>query len=263
MLSLGVIGTGNMGSALIRGWSKRKDIYILAYDLDRERLKRVEKSCNIQSSESPQEVIEKSTHVVLAIKPGQVKEFLNSHGEKFTKEKCLISICAGISLDKLKKWAPLLTHIVRVMPNTPALVGKGLFAMCFSKKTSQEHREIAVGLFKELGEVYLLEERLFDGYTGLIGSGPAYVAYFMEAMIDAGVKLGLSRDRALSMVIGLFEGTTHLIKELSISPSLIREMVTSPGGTTIWGLSHFDKCALKGHIMEGIEMAAQRSKELG
>ncbi len=263
MITLGIIGTGNMGSALIRGWSKRKDITIYAFDVDKEKLNQTREKFQVKTGESASEIIKKSQYILLAIKPGQVKPFLETHKGDFNEAKCLISICAGISISHLQKGIPSVKKVVRVMPNTPALIGKGMFAICFSPEVEEEVRGKIFSLFRSLGKVYSIEEKLFDGYTGLIGSGPAYVAYFMEAMIEAGIKLGFSREIASSMVRELFSGTSEMIKRLEIGPAQTREMVTSPAGTTIWGISHLERCAARGVIMDAIEEAAKRSKELG
>ncbi len=263
MISLGIIGTGNMGSALIEGWTRRQDIKICAFDVDKEKLNRIKEKFSIEIGKDASEVIKKSEWIVLAIKPAQVKEFLKTHKKDFTENKCLLSICAGISISYLQKEVPFIKRVVRIMPNTPALIGKGIFALCFSQELEDRIKEEVISLFQSLGIVHTFEEKFFDAYTGLIGSGPAYVAYFMEAMIEAGIKLGFPREIASSMIRELFVGTSEMIKKLEISPARAREMVTSPGGTTIWGLTHLERCAVKGAIIDAVEEAANRSKELG
>ena len=150
------------------------------------------------------------------------------------------------------------------MPNTPALVGAGQFALCLDDPGLGEERKGFIhALFARLGRTYVLEEKYFDAFTGLAGSGPAYVLYFMEALIESGVYVGFPRDKATDIVAGLIEGTAKLAAESGIHPSVLREMVTSPAGTTIEALMHLDRQAVRAAVIDAVVASRDRSKELG
>jgi pyrroline-5-carboxylate reductase len=177
----------------------------------------------------------------------------------FKENQILISVLAGIKIEKIKELAekPL---IVRIMPNTPALIGEGVIGVSFEKNT--EKKDYILSLLKTLGEVYEVKEELLDVITGLSGSGPAYVFNFIDALAQGGVKMGLSYDMALKIATQTVLGSARLLKESGQHPVVLRDMVTSPAGTTIYGLHELEKKNFKDAVMSAVESATKRSKEL-
>jgi len=261
---IGFIGAGNMGGALIRGLAPRKDLEIHAFDLDQEKINNLAQNIKFISWQSITDLIEHSDYIVLAVKPQVLKNVVREIKDHLNEKKCLISIAAGIKLKKLIKWSNNICPVVRVMPNTPALVGKGVFALCFDHDLTQNiDQNFITSLFATLGEVHILKEEYFDIFTALVGSGPAYVFYLLDSFIDAGLTFGLPRDVARKMVYALFEGSIHMVQNSDRHLAELKEMVTSPGGTTIAGLNKLDQKTVKAAIIEAVEAACKRSKELG
>ncbi|MBN2140700.1 MAG: pyrroline-5-carboxylate reductase [Desulfovibrionaceae bacterium] len=261
--SIGFIGLGNMGSAIIKGLSGL-GAEVHGFDLDRTKMDALAGQCGLAPADSPKDLTAKCEFVVLAVKPQHAAGVLEEIAPELNPGKCLVSIAAGIPLARLKDHSENRCPVVRVMPNTPALVNAGVFAVCLEDPhLSEGQKKFVLDLFRPLGRVHVLEEKFFDAYTALIGSGPAYVLYFMEALIEAGVSLGFARDLAADMVLALFAGTSRLAVKSKEHVSLLREMVTSPGGTTISGLAHMDRCALRAHVMDAVRKAWERSRELG
>lgn len=263
MTTIGFIGTGNMGAAIIRGLSVRDDLSLVGFDVYTEGLKALAEF-GLTAATSAFEVAEKSDFILLAVKPHQVETVLHEIGPALDKSKTILSIAAGVTQAKLSLWSGSACPAVRVMPNTPAMVGEGVFALCLEdKRLSKETGDFVKGLFEGIGQVHVLPESQFDAFTAVAGSGPAYVFYFMEAIIEAGVTMGLTRPQATAMVEGLFTGSAKLAAESDFHLSVLREMVCSPGGTTIAALNVFDENAVRSDIVQGVLRSAERSKELG
>ncbi|CCH47756.1 pyrroline-5-carboxylate reductase [Pseudodesulfovibrio piezophilus] len=261
---IGFIGVGNMGTAIIRGLGTRNDLELHGVDHNETRLGELGKEFGLSSQASAQELAQVCDIIVISVKPQHAESVVKRITPELNSSKCLISICAGIAQAQLKKWSDSLCPIVRVMPNTPALVNKGVSAVCLEDSDlTEEMKKLIPSVFEGIGQVHILPEKQFDAFTGVIGSGPAYVFYFMEAMVEAGVALGLTRIQATEMVKGLFTGSATLANESSFSVTQLREMVTSPAGTTIRALMHFDRQSVRGDIMDGIFESYKRSKELG
>jgi pyrroline-5-carboxylate reductase len=260
---IGFIGVGNMGSAIIRGLASR-DVELHGVDHNADKLAVLTRECGLTVHETPLALTKVCDVVVIAVKPQYAEPVVKEIATELNSSKCLVSICAGITTAVFKDWTEDLCPVVRVMPNTPALVAEGVSAVCLDDKDlSDEMRELIPGLFQGIGQVHILPEKQFDAFTGVIGSGPAYVFYFMEALIESGVALGLSRVQATAMVKGLFSGSAKLAAESDQSVSQLREMVTSPGGTTIRALMHFDRTAVRADIIDGVFESYLRSIELG
>lgn len=264
MATVGFIGVGNMGTAIIRGLARRKDVKLLGLDLDAARLKALGKECGLKSAASVKELVRASDYVVLAVKPQQAPEVLQEAGPALGRTRCLVSIAAGLTVARLKELSGAKCPVARVMPNTPALVGEGVFALCLDDPgLKKAQREFLSGLFTSLGQVHVLAEKLFDAFTAVIGSGPAYVFYFMQALADAAVNLGLPRAQAVQMVQGLFAGSAKLAGEDGRHLGELTDMVCSPAGTTIRGVLHMDRTGVKGNIADAARESYLRSVELG
>lgn len=261
---IGFIGVGNMGSAIIRGLASRDDIELHGMDQRMAHLRELSEEYGVVMQENAVDLAKVCDYIVLAVKPQHAELVVKEITGDLDVSKCLISICAGLQLDRFEDWTEGRCAVVRVMPNTPALVNESVSAICLENENlTDEMKNFVPGIFAGIGQAHILPEKMFDAFTGVIGSGPAYVFYFMEAMIESGVALGLTRDQATEMVKGLFLGSAKLADQSEYPVSQLREMVTSPAGTTIQALMHFDRTAIRGNIIDGVFESYERSMELG
>ncbi len=253
-----------MGTAIIRGMVGDENINLLGFDLNKTALNALAEETGLTTCETVRDLAKKSDYIVLAVKPQHAPAVLEEIAPVLNESKCLISIAAGLTVRKIKDLCENGCPVVRVMPNTPALVNAGVFAVCLDDAhLSEEQSSFTREIFTPLGDVYVLAESQFDSFTGVIGSGPAYVFYFIEAMIESAVELGLPRTQATAMVEKLFEGSTKLAQESNFHVSELREMVTSPGGTTVQALIHLDRTATRSNIIDAVRKSYERSIELG
>jgi len=264
--TLGIIGGGQMAEALLRGIINaellRSDTIKVAEPI-LERREYLQKHYGISVTDSPKELAGSSSMVILAIKPQVMETVLNNYKKYLTTNHLLISIAAGIRIKMIEKSLQGKIRIIRVMPNTPALVLAGASALCGNELSSSEDMKKAVRLFSSLGICVELSEDLLDAVTGLSGSGPGYVFTFIEAMIDGGVLVGLPRAVARQLVLQTVYGSAKLALETGENVSVLKEKVTSPGGTTISGIYALEESGMRGAIMSAVEMATERSRELG
>lgn len=263
-MKIGFIGGGNMAEAIIKGMMQdaRCKMQDIAVSEPREdRRKYLEQTYGVKTTASNKEVASSCSPLILAVKPQNMATVLEEIQDAVTEEKTVVSIAAGITLSYLQ--SKLKTKkLIRVMPNTPALVQEGMSVLslceCFNDKDIGVVRDI----FMSVGKVLTLSEKHMDSVTALSGSGPAFVALFIEAVKDAGVKLGLERDVAHELAIQTLIGTAKLL-ETGLPPEKLREMVTSPGGTTAAGLKTFEEKDFKGIVADALLSAKKRAEELG
>jgi len=261
---IGFIGVGNMATAIIKGLAGREGIELYGVGHNKANLEELKSSCSLNIIGDAAELARRCDYVVIAVKPQHAEPVVKEIAAEMNGDKCLISVCAGLTQAIFRDWTEGRCPIVRVMPNTPALVGEGVASLCLEdKKLSAEMKAFLPEVFKGTGQVHVLPEKLFDAFSSVAGSGPAYVFYFIEALIESGVTLGLARPQATAMVKGLFVGSAKLANESDRSVSELREMVTSPGGTTARALLHFDRQAIRGDIIDGVFKAYLRNIELG
>jgi len=262
---IGFIGGGNMAEALIKGIKSEKasehQSEIIVSEPREERRQYLEQTYGIKTTSNNKDVASSCNIIILAVKPQIAEAVLNEISDSITDKKTVVSIAAGISLSYLQ--SKLKTKkLIRVMPNTPALVQEAMSVMslceCFDDKDIAAVRNI----FMSVGRALTLPEKYMNTVTALSGSGPAFIALFAEAMIEGGVKLGLSKDNASELAIQTLIGTAKLL-ETGMPPDKLREMVTSPGGTTAAGLQVFKENGLTGIVKEAMEAAQKRAKELG
>ena len=264
-IQVGFIGGGNMAEALIKGLLQGKKLTAgecRVVDVLQERLAYLKKTYGVQTASTPGAVVEPSRVVILAVKPQQIPQALKALIPFWSPEKLLVSIAAGITLGQLAEPFPSPPRLVRVMPNTPALVQSGISALCKNDEAREDDLHLAESLFKAAGETVRLDESLFDAVTGLSGSGPAYVFVILEALSDAGVKMGLPRAVASKLALETVYGASRLARESDRTFGQLKDMVTSPGGTTIAGLHEMEKAGLRGILMNAVEAATRRSREL-
>jgi pyrroline-5-carboxylate reductase len=263
---LGFIGAGNMASALIKGLIE-SGVYdrehLLAADKDENALKRVSSDFRVGCYPFNHQVASESFVVILAVKPQHIQEALEEMKEAITDHHLIISIAAGIRLGMIRDIIGRDVPMIRVMPNTPALVQQGVSALAPGDLATAEHMKVARTIFGAVGETVEVEESMMDAVTALSGSGPGYVFRIMECMVDAGVGLGLKKETALDLVIQTFLGAAHLAKTSDDGLPELRRKVTSPGGTTAAGLSVLDEKGLRETIIGAVNAACARSLELG
>lgn len=263
---LGFVGAGNMASALIKGLLE-SGVYdrerLLAADKDEVALKRISDSFGIRCYPSNLTIASLCTILLLAVKPQQIEEALGELKEAITDHHLVISIAAGIPLTMIRDIIGKDIPLIRVMPNTPALVQKGVSALAAGDLAGPEHMDIARTIFGAVGETVEVEETAMDAVTALSGSGPGYVFRMMECLVEAGVQNGLKEETSLNLVVQTFLGAAHLAKTSDDSLSHLRRKVTSPGGTTAAGLAVLEEKGLREMIMEAVNAACARSRELG
>ncbi len=262
----GFIGAGNMATALIKGLIQ-SGVYnqdqLLASDQDEEALKGVFSRFGLRCYSSNRELVRESSIVVLSVKPQNMRGVLEEVKGEIRDDHLIISIAAGIPLSMISAIIGRDIPLIRVMPNTPALVQKGVSALAGGKLASPEHVAMAREIFSAVGETVEVEETKMDAVTALSGSGPGYVFRMMECMVEAGEAAGLGRDTSLRLVVQTFLGAAHLAKESEHSLARLREMVTSPGGTTAEGLAVLNTMGLDEMTRKAVEAAYKRSIELG
>ncbi len=266
-LNLGFIGGGQMAEALIRGLLKSKTIppeKILVsepFESRQEYLAREFPGISVVFDNCG--LVKESDFVILAVKPQIMKDVLKEISLAIDPARHLVlSIAAGIPLAFLEAFLPEKTRIIRVMPNTAALVLASISVFTGGRYTTPEDLALAEEFLKAFGECLLLPEMYFDAVTGLSGSGPAFVAAFVEALVDGGVKVGLPRPVAEKLALETVIGTGKLFRETGKNPYELKSIVTSPGGTTICGLKALAERAFAGSVMEAVEAATRRSAEL-
>jgi len=263
---IGFLGGGRMAEALIKGITESglvKSENVLAVDPAAERCQILADQYGISTAGEGKGIAD-CRIVILAVKPQVMDKVLAINFAHFHGGQLVISIAAGISLDFLESC--LLgrdCRLVRVMPNTPALVLEGASALCGGSLATAGDLEEARRIFDAVGSSVILSEAEMDAVTGLSGSGPAYVFSFIEAMIDGGVKVGLARAVAEKLVLQTVLGSVRLAMSTGEHPAALRAMVTSPGGTTIAGLHEMERAGFQGIIMDAVEAATCRSRELG
>ena len=261
------IGAGAMGEALAAGLlaAGAPAENLRAADPDPERRLQLQERLGIACSEQGSEVVAGSDIVVLAVKPGLVDRVLAGLGQAPDASGPLwISIAAGVPLARLAAGLPAGARIVRAMPNTPCLVGRGATAIVANEAASEADRATARALFESVGMAWeAASEGQLDAVTGLSGSGPAYVFVLLEALSDAGVRMGLPRDAATSLATQTVLGAAQLAQESGRHPASLKDQVTSPGGTTIAGLERLEAGGFRAAIHDAVAAATRRSRELG
>lgn len=258
---IGFIGGGNMAEALIKGMvqSGMKDIMV-SEPRDERRLY-LEKTYSVKAAHDNKEAVRKCTIIILAVKPQNMDDVTAGISDLISPDKLIVSIAAGITLSYLTSRLKT-SRIIRVMPNTPALVQEGMSVLSLCECIPDKDMSIVRDIFMSVGRVLVLPEKYMDAVTAVSGSGPGFIAYFVECMTEAGVKVGLGSHDASELAIQTLIGTAKLL-ETGMPPDKLREMVTSPGGTTAAGLKAFEEKGFKDVISAVIQAAVERSKELG
>ncbi len=260
------IGGGNMAEALIKGLlaaGAAKADRMLVTDISADRLEHLKKTYGIIIQKSNKEAVEETGIILLCVKPQVIDNVLEEIAPVVDKGKLVISIAAGITIGRIEKALRDNPRVVRVMPNTPALVRAGAAAISAGKDAAPADMVVAQEMFSSIGRAVVVEEKLMDAVTGLSGSGPAYVFMIIEALADAGVKAGLPRVLSLELAAQTVLGAAKMVIDTKEHPGKLKDMVASPGGTTIAGLHELEKGKLRATLMNAVEAATARSRELG
>jgi len=263
---VGLIGTGNMGEALIHGLLYghlcRPD-QIICSDARPERLKAVRETFGVRGTSHNTEVVKQSDIIIFSVKPQIMKQVIDEIAKYLDLSKLIISIAAGVPLEAIESCAQKELKLVRVMPNICVSVREGVSAIAGGKHIQKEELMIAKTIFDSVGKSLFIEENLLDAVTGLSGSGPAYIFLIIDALADAGVKVGLSRSDSLILASQTVLGAARMLIETKEHPGKLKDMVTSPGGTAIAGLHTLEGGRLRTTLINAVEVATQRSKALG
>lgn len=262
---IGFLGGGNMGEALIRGLVKTGLIppdHLFVTDVRLTRLEELARLYGLHTLSDNGLLVRRVDVVILAVKPQILATVLREIAPA-TPGKLLISVAAGVSTAVIRDHLPAGVRLIRTMPNAPALVLEGATAIAKSDGLEPGDLEVAQEIFGAVGKAVVVEEELMDAVTGLSGSGPAYIALVVEALADGGVKVGLDRQTAMMLAAQTVLGAARLLIETGTHPGQLKDMVTSPGGTAIAGIHTLESGGLRRTLMDAVERATQRSRELG
>ena len=264
---IAIIGTGNMGGALIDGLvvsGSSKAENIICTDIREETLKRVNTKYGIRTTTDNKEACQISDIIVLATKPQILASVLKETAPFLTMEKVIISIAAGVPMVAIESCLNKKLRLVRAMPNIAVAVKQGATAIAAGPNAYPDDIQLAKAIFDSVGESVFIEENiLMDAITGLSGSGPAYIFLIVDALADAGVKMGLSRVDAQVLATQTVLGAAEMLKQTKEHPGQLKDKVTSPGGTAIAGIHTLEKGGLRTTLINAVEVATNRSKELG
>ncbi len=260
------LGAGNMAEALVAGIVQGKlttPDYLLAADISQARLDHLQERYHVQVGSKNSDAVLWADVIILCVKPQVMDEVLTDIQAYLSQKQLVISVAAGFPLKNIQSKIDQAIPLVRVMPNTPAVIQEGVTAISGCHGLSIDHLEMATKIFESVGKVVVVDESLLDAVTGLSGSGPAYVYLAIEALIDGGVRVGLPRKVAHVLAVQTVLGAAKMVSETGEHPAVLKDRVTSPGGTTIAGLQRLEEGGLRATLIEAVEAAAHRSQELG
>lgn len=264
--TIGFLGAGNMAEALIRGLVRGGHVpaaQIVASGPRRERLDELATHFGIRVTTDNLALARDADVVVLAVKPQILPKVVRQIAGDLRDGALLVSVAAGVDTSTIEALLPAGVRVVRSMPNTPALVGAAATAICAGAHATDDDMALARFLFDAVGLTVVLDESQLDAVTGLSGSGPAYIFLILEALADAGVKVGLSRRNAQRLAAQTVMGSAKLLLETDEHPGRLKDMVTSPGGTAIAGLHTLEQGGLRTTLINAVETATKRARELG
>jgi len=263
---IGFLGAGNMGEALVKGLIEAKvlaaDAIIIA-DASADRCADMDRRYGVRVAKSNVDCVRDADVVLLAVKPQIIAPVLGEISSSLSRRQLVISVAAGVATATIHKTVGKDIRLIRVMPNTPALVLEGATAIAKATGLEAGDLDIAREIFGAVGKVVVLDESLMDAVTGLSGSGPAYVALVIESLADGGVKMGLDRVTAMTLATQTVLGAAKLLLETGVHPGSLKDMVSSPGGTSITGVAALEEGGIRTTFITAVERATLRSRELG
>lgn len=264
-MKIGFIGTGNMGSSIIKGilsskFEKSENINI--FDLDKEKVNNLVKEYGVNAVNSEKELAENCDIIILSVKPHIIPIVLKNLSGNVKKDTIILTIAAGISISVIENALGEDKKVVRTMPNTPAQVLSGMTAVTFNKNIENSEKEIIFKLLNSFGKSVEIEEKLMHAYTGISGSLPAYVYMFMEALADGGVLCGMPRNKAYEIVAQTVAGSAKMLLETGKHPGQLKDEVCSPAGTTIEAVRVLENGNFRGNVIEAVVACTEKSKEM-
>lgn len=262
---VGFIGCGNMGSSMVGGLIKSgflKSEEIIVSTKTEASSKKLRDEFKVATTLDSKTVAKESETIILAVKPNMYKSVVEEIKSELTEDKLIITIAAGISIENMEEWLGDDLKIIRTMPNTPALVGQAMSAVCPNKNVSEEELKYCINIFESFGECEVLEEKYFDGFIAVAGSSPAYVFMFIEAMADGAVKLGIPRAKAYKMAAQSVLGSAKMVLETGKHPGELKDMVCSPAGTTIDAVVKLEKLGFRNSVIQAMDKCAEKSKNM-
>lgn len=262
---VGFIGCGNMGSSMVGGLIKSgflKSEEIIISTKTEASSKKLRDEFKVATTLDSKTVAKESETIILAVKPNMYKSVVEEIKSELTEDKLIITIAAGISIENMEEWLGDDLKIIRTMPNTPALVGQAMSAVCPNKNVSEEELKYCINIFESFGECEVLEEKYFDGFIAVAGSSPAYVFMFIEAMADGAVKLGIPRAKAYKMAAQSVLGSAKMVLETGKHPGELKDMVCSPAGTTIDAVVELEKLGFRNSVIQAMDKCAEKSKNM-
>ena len=264
--SIGLIGAGNMGAAVIRGAIKSNIIKpesIWVYDIVPGKLNQLQQEFGINIAPSIDILVNESRVIIPAVKPSDIAEVLAMVRESLTGDHLILSIAAGVTTEQLKNMVQGKCHVIRTMPNTPALVGEGMTAVCRDPSIPERFINMACMILKSFGKIEFVSEDQIHAVTAISGSSPAYAFMFLEALADGGVMMGLSREQSYRMAAQSLLGAAKLMLETGKHPGELKDMVCSPSGTTIDAVASLEHSGFRGIVTKAVQVCAEKSIAMG
>lgn len=263
MIKIGFIGTGNMAQAILKGvissqLTDNSNIYV--NNRSQAKILKLVDEYGVTNM-SQEDIFKQSDVIILGVKPDSIREVLEINKEHYNENSLIISIAAGVSLTQMFNVVPS-AKIVRVMPNTPALVQEAMSAICFGNNISSEEKNTVIRIFDSIGKTEIVDEKLMSAVIGVSGSSPAYIYVLIEALADGAVKCGLSREQAYEMAAQAVYGSAKMVLESGIHPAELKDMVCSPGGTTIAAVHSLEKDGFRNSLINAVETAALKNDEM-
>lgn len=259
---VGFIGAGNMGGAMIGGMVKSGKVApenIIACELNETRRNDLRAEFGIQTTVEQDQVVKVADMIILAVKPHLYEVVLEAIQRKLRKDQLIVSIAAGVTMEQMEAVVGCDAKIVRTMPNTPALVGEGMTAVCVNQNVSEDELKFVLDLYGAFGKAEVMPEKLFHAVIGAAGSSPAYVFMFIEAIADSAVKAGMPRNQAYTFAAQAVKGAAQMVLETGVHPGQLKDMVCSPGGTTIEAVSTLEQTGFKGSVHKAIDACVKKS----
>jgi pyrroline-5-carboxylate reductase len=261
---IGVIGVGRLGEAIVRGLQRHSS---RAFSIEGSvrstaRAQKLCKSLGIKMVADNRRVVTGAEIVLLCVKPHQAEKVLKELRPKLRKSQLLISVCASITLKQLKSWTGNRCRLLRAMPNLPSFIGQGMTVLAYTGEAQRQDLEVGRKIFESMGAVLTLDEAHLDAVTALSACGPAFVFVMIEALSDAGVKVGLPRDHAMALVLQTMVGSAEMVRIQKQHPARLKDQVTTPGGCTIDGLLELEKGNLRATLMKCIVASARKASRL-
>jgi len=262
MIKVGIIGTGNMGEAIIRGLSgQRKKFSIFVCEKDKKRFNKISKRYRLKKC-SIRELTKVCEIIIICVKPQEMDSLLKELKSVLAKNIKVISIAAGVTTPHIEKILGKAATVLRVMPNLPGLIGRGVSAYCLGKKAAKRDAEITEKIFKTIGKVLRIKENKMDAVTAISGSGPGFLAYITASLEEAALDVGLSKEQARLLSVSTIAGTGSLLEMGFANAKELAKRVASKGGTTQAGIKEFKKRKMKSIIKKAAFAAVKRAKEL-